>query len=49
MHHWARERIADRAFAFQYIPGDDNVADIFTKPLAWPAFSRHRAKLLCPK
>jgi histone deacetylase 1/2 len=49
MHHYARERIADKAFAFQYVPGADNVADLFTKPLDWPTFSRHRAKLLCPK
>ena len=28
-----------------YVKTEDNIADIFTKPLAWPSYSRHLRSL----
>ena len=33
-YHFIREAVEDRKIQVEYIPTDDNVADIFTKPLA---------------
>jgi hypothetical protein len=33
-YHFIREAVADEKIQLEYIPGEDNPADIFTKPLA---------------
>jgi hypothetical protein len=46
IHHFVRERVASGELSFSFVAGDRNVADVFTKPLAWPQFSAHRKRLL---
>jgi hypothetical protein len=46
IHHFVRERVQSGELAFKFVAGAGNVADLFTKPLAWPAFSAHRQRLL---
>jgi hypothetical protein len=46
IHHFVRERVLSGELSIQYVAGEKNVADIFTKPLEWPAFSVHRQRLL---
>ena len=41
-HHFIREHVLDGSFSTTWIPTADMPADIFTKPLPLPAFSRHR-------
>ena len=48
MHHFLRERVVQQHISFQYVQGDCNVADLFTKPLDWPQFRVHRDRLLQP-
>jgi hypothetical protein len=40
--HWSREQVERGRLKFQYIPGIDNPADMFTKPLPGPAFRKFR-------
>ena len=40
-----RDRYRTGDLDFEYVPGTDNTADIFTKPLPLPAFAKHRAAL----
>ena len=44
-YHFIHEAVEDRKIQVEYIPTDDNVADIFTKPLAKTKF-RHFVELL---
>jgi len=44
-YHFIREKIEDGTFATSWIPTGDMTADIFTKPLPFPAFSKHRSAL----
>ncbi|KAJ3484899.1 hypothetical protein NLJ89_g11945 [Agrocybe chaxingu] len=41
-HHFLRSHITDGTFTTSWIPTADMPADIFTKSLPFPAFSRHR-------
>jgi hypothetical protein len=41
-HHFVRERVEDGSIAVWRVPGHDNVADIFTKALPRPDFTRLR-------
>jgi hypothetical protein len=44
-YRYVQERTADHTIAFKYVRSQDNVADIFTKPLPRPAFSELRKQL----
>ena len=44
-HHFVRERVEDGSVTVWRVPGHDNVADIFTKALPRPAFTRLRPYL----
>jgi hypothetical protein len=44
-YHFIREKIEDGTFETSWIPTADMTADIFTKPLPFPAFSKHRSAL----
>ena len=46
IHHFVRERVESGQLSFKFVSWEDNVADLFTKPLAWPAFQVHRNRLL---
>ena len=39
-YHFIREAVEDNKILMSYIPTDENVADIFTKPLARPKFEK---------
>ena len=41
-HHFIRDHVQDGSFSTVWIPTTDMPADIFTKPLPFPIFSRHR-------
>jgi hypothetical protein len=45
MHHFVRERVADGLVRLEFVPGEYNVADIFTKPLPGPKFRRLREQM----
>jgi len=44
-YNWIRERVENGDIRLGHVPGVDNVADIFTKPLAKPTFVRFREML----
>jgi hypothetical protein len=44
-YHYAREKVAWGQIEPVYVATSENVADMFTKPLASAAFEKHRAKL----
>jgi hypothetical protein len=44
-YHQAREKVAWGQIIPVYVNTEDNVADIFTKPLASPSFLKHRDSL----
>jgi hypothetical protein len=44
-YHYAREKVSWGQIDRVYIATTDNVADMFTKPLASAVFAKHRAKL----
>jgi hypothetical protein len=44
-HHFIRDHISDGTFCTNWIPTSDMPADIFTKPLAFPLFIKHRTSL----
>ena len=44
-HHFIRAHIADGTFCTNWVPTSDMPADIFTKPLPFPLFAKHRASL----
>ena len=37
-YHWLREKVAEGLVTLVYVKSDDNLADIFTKGLAYPRF-----------
>ena len=41
-HHFIHNHVLDGSFSTTWIPTADMPADIFTKPLPFPVFSRHR-------
>jgi hypothetical protein len=44
-YHFIREAVENSKINMQYIPTNDNIADIFTKPLAKAKFERFTAML----
>ena len=44
-YHFIHEAVEDKRIRMEYIPTGDNVADIFTKPLAKPKFVEFTGKL----
>ena len=44
-YFYIRELLKEKVLDLRYIPTQDNVADIMTKPLARPSFERHRASM----
>ena len=48
-YHFLRQNIEDKTMNIDHVPGIQNVADIFTKPLGRVLFERHRDKLLVDK
>jgi hypothetical protein len=44
-YHWIREKVTDGEIKVVHIPGADNPADIFTKPLGHVKFTRFREML----
>jgi hypothetical protein len=44
-YHWIREKVTDGEIKVVHIPGTDNPADIFTKPLGHIKFTRFREML----
>jgi len=47
-YHFVREHVRNGSVLFRYVPGMQNVADIFTKPLHSTLFSRFRSTLVTP-
>ena len=45
-HHFIRDNYEQGIIAPMHIPTDNNIADIFTKPLGEALFLKHRAKLI---
>lgn len=45
IYHHVRERVGLQQLTFSHVPSADNVADIFTKPLARPLFEKFRFAL----
>jgi hypothetical protein len=43
--HFIRSHVDSEDFLLSHIPGTENPADIFTKPLLRPVFELHRTKL----
>ena len=39
-YHFIREAVEDGKIIVKYVPTDENVSDIFTKPLARPKFAK---------
>jgi len=47
--HFVRERVTSKLLQIRYLSSRDQLADIFTKPLASPRFSHLTSKLtVCP-
>ena len=44
-YHWIREQVEQRLIAVHHVPGNENPADIFTKPLGRVKFTRFRDML----
>ncbi|KAG3230206.1 hypothetical protein PI124_g24695 [Phytophthora idaei] len=42
-HHFVRERIELKEIEVLRVPGADNVADVFTKPVTRAGFEKHRS------
>ena len=45
-YHLVRDYVTRKLLKFQYIPTEENIADIFTKPLDKSIFEKHRDSLL---
>lgn len=41
-YHYVRECVEDKHLEVLFVPGNDNVADLFTKALGWVKFERFR-------
>jgi hypothetical protein len=46
---YLRDLIARRVIRLEHIPGEENIADILTKPLAAPRFIKLRDVFMGPK
>ena len=44
-YHWIRDQVDQKQIAVSHVPGDENPADIFTKPLGRLKFTKFRAML----
>ena len=44
-YHWIREQVEQRTIAVCHVPGDENPADIFTKPLSRVKFVKFQEML----
>ena len=44
-YHFIREALKNKLLEIKYVPTDENVADIFTKPLSRPLFEKFREML----
>jgi hypothetical protein len=44
-HHFICSHISDGTFSTNWVPTSDMPADIFTKPLSYPLFAKHRMSL----
>ena len=44
-YHFVRDKVAEKAIRIEYLPTDDNVADVMTKALACDKFDKFRALL----
>jgi hypothetical protein len=44
-YHWMRDQVEQKQIAVSHVPGDENPADIFTKPLGKLKFAKFRAML----
>ena len=42
-YHFMRDKVAEMAIRIEYVPTDDNVADVMTKALARDKFDKFRA------
>lgn len=45
-YHFVRDKVLRQTLRVKFVSGNDNFADIFTKPLAAPAFQSLHSKLL---
>jgi histone deacetylase 1/2 len=45
LHHF-RDHVANGSISVQYVPSEEQIADIATKPLSFPLFSKFRASIL---
>jgi hypothetical protein len=45
-YHFIREHVRNGVVSFHYLPGSENVADLFTKALARTLFEKFRARLV---
>jgi hypothetical protein len=44
-YHFVRERVANKYLLLRFLSSKDQIADIFTKPLAYPRFTLLSSKL----
>ena len=44
--HFVRDKVIQGALDVVHIPSKAQTADVLTKPLSYPSFSRHRSKLM---
>jgi KUP system potassium uptake protein len=44
--HFLKDHVEQRTIKLRYLPTDQMVADMFTKPLRGPAVTRHRSAIL---
>ena len=44
-YHFIREALENKLLEIKYVPTDENIADIFTKPLSRPLFEKFRKML----
>ena len=44
-YHFIRKALKNKLLEIKYVPTDENIADIFTKPLSRPLFEKFRKML----
>jgi hypothetical protein len=44
-YHFVRDRVAKKEMQIHFIPSQDQLADVFTKPLSTDSFTAFRFKL----
>ncbi|KAL5761082.1 hypothetical protein ACOSQ2_019920 [Xanthoceras sorbifolium] len=47
--HFLRDKITTQVFEVHFVPSNDQLADIFTKPLSSPRFDKLKSKLILNK